>query len=181
MAKNKKLLILVAFLVTFKILVMPQLLAQNDNLSTKEQLIRSNQKLSLMLATIDEEKEKVKSLNVQLVKMQQLIPSYYSDSQAKLAIQQIIEQYAKQEELNIQSLSWQEISEDENMVGLMHGKILLTVKGSLISIIRFQNLVAANQPAIIINSMLNAMPFKKFQTDVISRVEMSVLFQQGQQ
>ncbi|TPH18969.1 hypothetical protein [Litorilituus lipolyticus] len=180
MTKNKKLLLLVTLLLAIKMVILPQLATQNENLATKEQLLRTNKKLSLMLSTVDEEKAKVKGLVNQLIKMQELVPTYISDSQAKLAIQQQIEQYAEEVDLVIQRQNWQAINEDENLAGIMHGKVLITVKGSLINILRFQNLIADNQPAIVINSMYNAMPFKKMQTLVTSRVVLDVLFQQGQ-
>ncbi|MGB1197720.1 MAG: hypothetical protein ACPG46_01655 [Thalassotalea sp.] len=179
MNNNKKLIILIVVLLVIKLIVMPQVEQQNDNLLEKQQLLSSNKKLALMLSTVEEQKIQAEELATQLNKMQQLIPGYASTSQAKLAIQQKVEQYASQVGLVIERLNWQETKEDENLKGLMHGKIELSVTGKLFDIIKFQNLLADNQPAIIIVSLLNTLSAKKALT-VKTRINLAVLFQQGQ-
>ncbi|RHW74874.1 hypothetical protein [Colwellia sp. RSH04] len=180
MDKNKKLIIIVAALAFIKLIIMPQISQQNDSLTDKKQLVVSNIKLASMLATVDEQKEQAEKLSSQLDKMQRLVPSYPSPSQAKLKIQQKIEQYAKELNVVIQSFNWQETIEDENIALLMRGKIQLDLQGSLLNIIKLQNALADNQPAITIESLTNSLSDKEGNITMKSKLNLVILFQQGQ-
>lgn len=177
MENKHRLLAVIALLAVTKFIVMPVIDSQNELINEKAKTLKTNKKMLKMIATGDNLEAQEEAIKAALSSLETLIPSYKSEAQAKLAIQQQFEQIAADTNIEVESFTWEATTDNEQYPYIKHGTVQLILSANLLNIIKAHDAIAALAPSITIQAMTNQLRwrFDKMET-VNSRINIDVLF-----
>lgn len=181
MENKQRLLAVIVLLAVAKFIVIPIVEAQNELIDEKVKTIKTNKKMKNMIATGNGLTAQEEAINIALSSLEALIPNYKSEAQAKLAIQQQFEQLASQNNIDIESFTWEKTTDNEQYTYIKNGTVQLIMSAELLNIIKGHDAISALAPSITIQAMTNQLRwrFDKMET-VTSRINIDVLFRVGE-
>lgn len=177
MENKQRLLILIVLLSSIKFIIMPIIDYQNELVSEKNKLIKTNKKMTNMIAQGAELNAQAKQIGEALQVLESKIPLYQGEAQAKLDIQQRFEVLAQSYDINLEGFTWQSTEEHEKYSFIKQGRVQLSLSSDLINIIRAHEAITELAPFIIIDNMNTQLRWRRDNLDTtISRINLDVIF-----
>ncbi len=182
MENKQRLLIAIVILASIKFILMPLLAYQNELVDKKEDIIKTNKKMSNMIAQgVLLEKQKG-AIEQALTVLKTKVPNYQTEAEAKLDIQQRFENIAGKNAIEIETFAWESTRDHEQYTYIKQGKIELSIKADLINIIKGHQAISDLAPFITIEDMNTQFRWRRGELDyIMSRISLDVLFRVSEQ
>jgi len=155
MKNNTTLLLFLAVLVIVKFGILPMMDSQDESLDEIKQFVRSNAKLEGVLGQQDSVREQLQASTNLNNEIKNRIFTFKNESSAKVEIQRKLEEFAKDANVEIETINWQKSKKNESLAELFENELRVSIKGELINIIRFHSLLNQVHPSLLVKSMVN--------------------------